>query len=116
MIDSTHGGNLKQYLASLDRVIALDPARLLPAHGSEPANPSAVLKQHVKHRLMREAQVLESWAEGRRTVESIADYIYDGLNPALMAAARKNVRAHLEKLVAEGRVPGDVLGSSPIEN
>ena len=39
---------------------------------------------------------------GHRTVEEIAESIYDGLDPRLMPAARENVRAHLEKLAADG--------------
>ena len=40
---------------------------------------------------------------GHATVEAIAESIYDRLEPELMAAARENVRAHLEKLKADGR-------------
>ena len=36
------------------------------------------------------------------TVETIAESIYHGLEPALMPAARENVRAHLEKLRSDG--------------
>jgi hypothetical protein len=36
-------------------------------------------------------------------VQAIAESIYDGLSPALMAAALENVRAHLEKLKRERR-------------
>ena len=40
---------------------------------------------------------------GHATVQAIAESIYDGLASGLQAAARENVRAHLEKLKAEGR-------------
>jgi hypothetical protein len=40
-------------------------------------------------------------------VPAIAESIYDGLDPALMPAARENVRAHLEKLKADGVVKED---------
>ncbi len=33
MIHSSRGGNLAQYLASLERLVALEPRTLLPAHG-----------------------------------------------------------------------------------
>ena len=56
---------------------------------------------------MRERQVIEALAAGRRTVQAIADSIYDGLNPALVPAARENVRAHLEKLKDDGRAVED---------
>ena len=52
---------------------------------------------------MRERQVLAALRPGHATVQAIAESIYDGLDPALMPAARENVRAHLEKLKADGR-------------
>ena len=35
-------------------------------------------------------------------MQAIAESIYDGLAPALVPAARENVRAHLEKLETDG--------------
>lgn len=102
MIEASRGGDLRQYLAALERILSLEPLRLLPAHGAEVSNPRALLNQYLDHRRMREQQVIAALAAGRDTVQTIADCIYDGLAPALMPAARENVRAHLEKLKAEG--------------
>jgi glyoxylase-like metal-dependent hydrolase (beta-lactamase superfamily II) len=107
MIHSSRGGKLAQYMASLERVLRLDAARLLPAHGDEVTAPAALLQQYLAHRRMREQQVFEALASGRRTVQAIADSIYDGLNPALMPAAQENVRAHLDKLKDDGRAVED---------
>ena len=63
----------------------------------------ATLNRYLQHRLAREAQVLEALAGGRDTVQAVVESIYDGLAEALVPAARENVRAHLEKLRAEGR-------------
>jgi glyoxylase-like metal-dependent hydrolase (beta-lactamase superfamily II) len=103
MIHASRGGDLAQYLASLERLLTLTPARLLPAHGVEITDPEPLLRSYVEHRRMREAQVLDALARGRDTVSSIAESIYDGLASALVPAARENVRAHLEKLRHEGR-------------
>jgi hydroxyacylglutathione hydrolase len=103
MIESSRGGDLIDYLRSLERLRDLDARRFLPAHGPAVANPSALLEQYVSHRMMRERQVIGALRAGRATVQAIADSIYDGLDPALMPAARENVRAHLEKLRKEGR-------------
>ena len=103
MIHSSRGGNLAQYLASLERLLSLDPVRLLPAHGPAIDDPRAVISGYISHRLFRERQVESALRAGRATVEAIAESIYDGLSPALMAAAQENVRAHLEKLRSEGR-------------
>jgi len=103
MIHSSRGGNLAQYLASLERLLALDPLRLLPAHGPAIDDPQTVISSYISHRLFRERQVESALRAGRATVEAIAESIYDGLAPALMPAAQENVRAHLEKLRSEGR-------------
>ena len=89
------------------KLLPLDPARLLPAHGPQIDDPRALLTGYVAHRLMREAQVLAALRAGRASVQTIAESIYDGLDPALMPAAQENVRAHLEKLKAEGIVMDD---------
>ena len=102
MIQASRGGNLAQYLAALERIRALSPLRLFPAHGPEIDRPIELLTQYLEHRLMRERQVIAALASGHETVPAIAESIYDGLAPALMPAARENVRAHLEKLQAEG--------------
>jgi glyoxylase-like metal-dependent hydrolase (beta-lactamase superfamily II) len=107
MIHTSRGGNLAQYLASLARIQALEPARLLPAHGAAIEHPARVLAAYVAHRLEREQQVIASLAAGHVTVQAIAESIYHGLAPALLPAAQENVRAHLDKLQAEGRVSRD---------
>ena len=48
--------------------------------------------------------------QGHSTMSAITESIYDGLDPALMAAAGENVRAHLEKLKADGLAVDDGLG------
>jgi glyoxylase-like metal-dependent hydrolase (beta-lactamase superfamily II) len=103
MIHWSRGGDLGQYLASLERLLALDPRRLLPAHGPTIDDPRAILTGYLEHRRQRERQVLDALRAGRATVQAIAESIYDGLAPALMTAAQENVRAHLEKLKSERR-------------
>jgi glyoxylase-like metal-dependent hydrolase (beta-lactamase superfamily II) len=109
MIHTSRGGNLAQYLASLERLLTLNPRVLLPAHGPRIDDPRRIIGEYLEHRRMRERQVVEALNAGHATVEAIAESIYDGLDPALMAAARENVRAHLDKLATEGRaiVEGD---------
>ena len=49
MIHSTGGGNLAEYLASLERIRALAPAKLLPAHGPVIDEPIPVLTRYIEH-------------------------------------------------------------------
>jgi hydroxyacylglutathione hydrolase len=103
MIDWSRGGDLVTYLRALERLLAMRPSRLLPGHGPAISDPATVLRQYLEHRRRRERQILAALAAGCDSVEAIAESIYDGLSPALVRAARENVRAHLEKLKQEGR-------------
>jgi endoribonuclease LACTB2 len=103
MIHASGGGDLRQYIASIERLLTLDAAILLPAHGPAITDPDAVLREYLAHRRQREKQVIQALREGLDTVPSIVESIYDGLAPALMSAAGENVRAHLDKLKHEGR-------------
>lgn len=102
MIHTSKGGDLAEYMRSLERLRALSPRVLLPAHGPRVDNPEALLSGYLEHRRVRERQVVDALRSGYATVEAIAESIYHGLDPALMAAARENVRAHLAKLETEG--------------
>jgi glyoxylase-like metal-dependent hydrolase (beta-lactamase superfamily II) len=107
MIHWSQGGNLQQYLAALERLRSLEPRRLLPAHGPPILEPRDVLTRYLAHRRVREQQVLASLEAGLETVQAITESIYHDLAPTLLAAAAENVRAHLEKLRAEGRASED---------
>jgi glyoxylase-like metal-dependent hydrolase (beta-lactamase superfamily II) len=104
MIHWSRGGDLSKYLRSLQRMMDLQPDHILPAHGPDVIDPAALLGQFVKHRLLRERQVLDALVRGPSTVQEIAESIYHGLAPALWPAALENVRAHLEKLRDEVQV------------
>ena len=110
MIDVGRGGRLSDYLQSLRRVLELEPHQLFPAHGQLVTDPRAVITSHIAHRLEREQQVVDALAAGLRTVNAITESIYDGVDPRLMPAARENVRAHLEKLKADGIAADDDEG------
>src|SRR5262249_48006776 len=107
VIEASRGGSMVDYLASLVRVLELEPVQLLPAHGAVIDDPAHVVRSHLAHRLQRERQVVAALEAGRRTVEAIAESIYDGLAPGLVPAARENVRAHLDKLVSDGVAVND---------
>ena len=109
MIHASRGGNLANYLRSLERVLAFEPLVLLPAHGPRIENPRALVTAYLEHRRQREQQVIAALRAGHTTVEAIAESIYHGLDTALMPAARENVLAHLEKLVEDEDGPPATL-------
>ena len=103
VIPASRGGSLAQYLNSLRRVLALAPARMLPAHGGAIDDPAAVLRQYLEHRQRREDQIVAALRAGHRRPDAIVDRLYDGLEPRLKRLARESVLAHLVKLGDEGR-------------
>jgi glyoxylase-like metal-dependent hydrolase (beta-lactamase superfamily II) len=102
-IPSRLQGDLAAYLASLRRVLAMNPARLLPAHGEPIGDPAAILRAHIDHRLEREAHVVEALRAGDATADAIVARVYRGLKPSLVPLATESVEAHLVKLAREGR-------------
>ena len=97
------GGNLAAYLVSLQRIIALEPDRMLPAHGSVINDPMRVLRDYVGHRLEREEQIVAAVREGAGTPETVVARVYRGLKESLVPLALESVTAHLLKLQQEGR-------------
>jgi glyoxylase-like metal-dependent hydrolase (beta-lactamase superfamily II) len=104
VIPASKGGSLRQYLASLERLRALAPRRLLPGHGPAIDDPVAIIDEYIAHRQERERQVLEAYLAGARTPEEIVERVYDGLSDGLRRAAADTVTAHLNKLREEGRL------------
>jgi glyoxylase-like metal-dependent hydrolase (beta-lactamase superfamily II) len=96
-------GDLTGYLASLERVLALNPLRILPAHGPVIDNPAVLLRSYIAHRRKREGQIIEAVRLGDRRIEAIVSRVYEGLTDQLLPRARETVAAHLEKLEREGR-------------
>lgn len=104
VIPASHGGSLAEYLRSLERLVRLNPARALPAHGPVIEDPLALIQYYVEHRAQREGQVLDALAANHSTVEAIAAMIYPSLQDALVPMACESVLAHLQKLQTENRV------------
>ena len=103
VIPARKGGDLRAYLASLERMRALAPARLLPGHGPIVDDPIALIDEYIAHRQKREQQILQAMLDGARTVDDIVRRVYPALPESLSAAAADSVRAHLAKLRDDGR-------------
>ncbi len=94
-------GDLLDYFRSLDRIEALGPARLLPAHGDAVAAPGPRIAALRAHRQDRTAQILAALRDGPANAADLARRIYDVPAP-LMPAAARNVLAHLIALTQLG--------------
>ena len=104
VIPASSGGDLSDYIASLERVLALDPDRLLPAHGPAIDAPGRLIRMYIDHRREREEQVLAALRAGDPSPDAIVARVYVGLADALVPMARESVTAHLRKLEKEGRI------------
>ena len=107
-------GSLADYMASLEGLLSLEPARIFPAHGPLVEDGSAKIREYIAHRQERETQVLAALEKGTTRVSDIVKIIYAAYPESLHAAAGQSVTSHLHKLEAEGRVsrdPGDGPGA-----
>ena len=104
VIPQAQGGDVGAYLDSLERVIALDPLIMLPAHGDVIDRPIELLREYIEHRMVRERQIVAALRTGVTDPTEMVKRIYPSLAPPLIAAARESVLAHLMKLEREGRI------------
>lgn len=95
-------GNLADYLRSLDRLAALAPAVIYPAHGPQFADPGPALVRYRAHRAERVHAVLAALNSGRRGLGEIAEQVYGAVGPELLPWVRATTNAYLEYLVHQG--------------
>lgn len=100
-------GDVAAYIRSLDRLSQLRPRLLFPGHWDPVEDAAGKIAEYRQHRLERERQVLDALASGPGTAADITRRVYAeevGADDRLMLAAEMTLRAHLKKLVDEGRV------------
>lgn len=101
-------GSMRDYLASLARLRAMELTELMPGHGPRLSQPARVLDDLVRHRMEREAQVVTALRAGPpATVGELVDTVYAVLPGSLKTWAAYSLEAHLIKLEEEGRVARD---------
>jgi ribonuclease/clavin/mitogillin len=98
-------GNMRDYLASLERLRALPHLTVLfGAHGPAIGNPRVKIEEYIAHRSEREAKILAVVREGAETPSEIVRRVYTDVHPKAHAMAERAVLAHLEKLEADNLV------------
>ena len=97
-------GDLGQYITSLERLMALGPSVLLPAHGPALVDAVGVLQQYIDHRHMRTAQILSALralAEPSSAMD-IAAQVYPDLPEMYRALGAEQIKTHLKWLIQRG--------------
>jgi glyoxylase-like metal-dependent hydrolase (beta-lactamase superfamily II) len=102
------GGSLAAYLDSLRRVGELDLELLCPGHGPYVTDPKRKIEEYVAHRLERERKLVVALEAGERSRARLLDLAWDDVPAELRPMAAIAMEAHLEKLEAEDRLPGDL--------
>ncbi|MDO9415812.1 MBL fold metallo-hydrolase [Pararhizobium sp.] len=100
-------GAMADYMASLDRLLLRDDRLFLPGHGGPVHEPASFMRGLKAHRKMRERAVLERIRLGDHAIADMVAVIYASTDRRLHGAAALSVLAHLEDLVAQGRVTAD---------
>jgi glyoxylase-like metal-dependent hydrolase (beta-lactamase superfamily II) len=97
-------GSMRDYRASLLRLLSRPERVYYPAHGPSIAGGPGFVHLLLAHRERREAQILEALSGGAASAEDLVLQLYAGLSPDLRGAAALSVLAHLEELHQRGLV------------
>jgi glyoxylase-like metal-dependent hydrolase (beta-lactamase superfamily II) len=99
-------GDMRLYMATLERFGELGPAVIAPGHGPIIRDPRAKIAEYIEHRRHRERNLLAILESGPATLQELVTQMYADVDPGLHELATGSVRAQLAKLMAEGRVRG----------
>jgi len=97
------GGNLLDYMNSLERLLREQPSSIYPAHGPCISDGQAKLREYIDHRNQRERQIIDTLSGGPLNIAEIVKIVYVGYPESLHAAAGSSVCSHLLKLEGERR-------------
>jgi glyoxylase-like metal-dependent hydrolase (beta-lactamase superfamily II)/8-oxo-dGTP pyrophosphatase MutT (NUDIX family) len=101
LVAREYGGDMADFMQSLERLLAIDCKFIVPAHGHPTGQPRAFIQQQLDHRRWREAKVRRAYDSGARTFEALLDAAYDDAPRPALVWARHSLDAHLHKLGIE---------------
>jgi glyoxylase-like metal-dependent hydrolase (beta-lactamase superfamily II) len=100
-------GSMGDYLNSLQKLRDRREDLYFPGHGPPARDAHALVDRYIAHRSAREAAIIRRLERGESDIPTLVQSIYIGLDPRLAGAAGLTTLAHLEHLVAQGRVATD---------
>ncbi|WP_420411787.1 MBL fold metallo-hydrolase [Roseibium sp.] len=100
-------GSMRDYMASIDKMLARSETTYLPGHGGIVRDAPAYVEQLKQHRLNRESSILSELGDTPRSIPEIVAKLYADVDPMLHGAAGLSVFAHLEDLTERGCTQAD---------
>jgi glyoxylase-like metal-dependent hydrolase (beta-lactamase superfamily II) len=97
-------GDMEHYLQSLLRMRELQAKLFAPGHGPVVTATASKVQELIDHRGVRDQQILALIEKGYGTDRQLRNAMYPEIQPGLRRAARGQLRAHLARLVGQGRV------------
>jgi len=97
IVSRRFGGDMGDFLASLERLLDVPAKLLVPSHGHA-GRPQEMLRQQLDHRLWREAKIKQIYESGVESFHELLAKAYDDAPPAALPLARHALDAHLAKL------------------
>ncbi|WP_043345990.1 MBL fold metallo-hydrolase [Cupriavidus basilensis] len=98
-------GDMHAYLASLAALQDEDLEWLAPGHGFLMPRPADAIRTLIRHRMQREAKVLNALRElGETGIDALLLRVYDDVPQRMLPVAKRSLLAHLLKLAHDGRV------------
>ena len=97
-------GDMADYLSSTELLSNYPIVSIAPGHGDLMGEPERVLKNIVRHRVIREKKIMRVLKElGEASLDELLPPVYDDVDPALLKMARLSLWAHVLKLEHEGK-------------
>ena len=97
-------GNMRAYLASLERMRERHVSRIYPGHFDPLDGGDQIVAGYLAHRAERRAAIVDALRSGAATIEEVVERVYVDTPEALHAIAAVQVQAVLEMLEEDGEV------------
>jgi glyoxylase-like metal-dependent hydrolase (beta-lactamase superfamily II) len=97
-------GNMKDYMASLDLLLARDDVIYWPTHGTCIQDPQNFVRAYIAHRRGREAQIIARLEAGDDNIRQMVATMYVDVDKRLHPAAALSVFAHIQDLLERGTI------------
>jgi glyoxylase-like metal-dependent hydrolase (beta-lactamase superfamily II)/8-oxo-dGTP pyrophosphatase MutT (NUDIX family) len=100
VISPEHKGNMKEYMAGLERILEIPFTLLVPSHGLPLSQREGheKIKEYLQHRIRREEQIRTAWETGCRTEDALLEQVYQDTPREKWPIARLQLHAHIQAL------------------